>query len=96
MHEGAVLFAYILGAALFGWYGLFLGPFLLVIVIQFANIVMGDLISGKQPSPAPTATMNLGTDPTDAEVDIVDETSSDRVGSGGDHEDTNTDDGVDR
>lgn len=96
MHEGAVLFAYILGAALFGWYGLFLGPFLLVIIVQFANIVLGDLISRNQLSPAPAATMSLGTDPTDAEVDPVDETSSDSVDSGGDLEDTNTDDDVDR
>ena len=77
MHEGAVLFAYILGAALFGWYGLFLGPFLLVIVIQFANVVLGDLIRGRPLSPAPTETTTLGTDPTEAKVDTVGQVSPD-------------------
>ena len=75
MHEGAVLFAYILGAALFGWYGLFLGPFLLVLVVQFANIVLGDLIRGVSFSPEPTDATTLGTDPTDAKVDAVGETT---------------------
>ena len=95
MHEGAVLFAYILGAALFGWYGLFLGPFLLVIVVQFANIVLGDLLHGNRFSPAPTATTGLGTDPTDAVVDAVDETPSDGADAHADREDTTTDDTTD-
>ncbi|WP_049901916.1 AI-2E family transporter [Halococcus agarilyticus] len=77
MHEGAVLFAYILGAALFGWYGLFLGPFLLVIVVQFANVVLGDLIRGRPFSPAPTETTSLGTDPTEAKVDAVGQATAD-------------------
>ncbi|WP_458210869.1 AI-2E family transporter [Haladaptatus sp. NG-SE-30] len=74
MHKGAVLFAYILGAVLFGWYGLFLGPFLLVLVVQFANIVLSDLIHGLPFSPIPTETTAIGTDPTDAKVDAGDET----------------------
>jgi predicted PurR-regulated permease PerM len=69
MHGGAVLFAYILGAALFGWYGLFLGPFLLVLVVQFANVVLGDLVRGGPVSPTSTATTSLGTDPTETDVD---------------------------
>ena len=81
MHEGAVLFAYILGAALFGWYGLFLGPFLLVLVVQFANIVLGDLIRGLPFSPAPTETTTLGTDPTDADVDAADRPAHDAAAS---------------
>ena len=71
MHNGAVLFAYILGAALFGWYGLFFGPLLLVLVVQFANVVLGNLLRGQPFSPAPTATMALGTDPADARIDAV-------------------------
>ena len=95
MHEGAVLFAYILGAALFGWYGLFLGPFLLVIVIQFANIVLGDLLHGNRFSPAPTVTMGLGTDPTDAFVNAADETASGDVDAPADRANANTDDDTD-
>ncbi|MDS0292668.1 AI-2E family transporter [Halogeometricum luteum] len=69
MHEGAVLFAYILGTALFGWYGLFLGPLLLVIVVQFANFVLEDLLWGRPFSPLPTDTTGLGTDPRGAKAD---------------------------
>jgi hypothetical protein len=76
MHNGAVLFAYILGVALFGWYGLFFGPLLLVLVVQFANVVLGDLLRGQPFSPAPTATTSLGTDPADARIDAVETSSS--------------------
>ncbi len=89
MHEGAVLFAYILGAALFGWYGLFLGPFLLVLVVQFANIVMSDLIHGKSFTPTPTGAMDIGTDPIDAKVDTDDGSDTD---SPDETDDTETDD----
>lgn len=97
LHEGAVLFAYILGAALFGWYGLFLGPFLLVIVVQFANIVLGDLIRGRPFSPAPTETTSLGTDPTEARVDAVGQASPTDEDSSinADDEGTTTDDAAD-
>jgi len=84
MHNGAVLFAYILGAALFGWYGLFFGPLLLVLVVQFANVVLGDLVRGTPFSPAPSGAMGLGTDPANAKVDAVggttEETASDGAG----------------
>jgi predicted PurR-regulated permease PerM len=79
MHNGAVLFAYILGAALFGWYGLFFGPLLLVLVVQFANVVLSDLLRGRPFSPAPTATTTLGTDPADARIDAVDASSPERA-----------------
>ena len=95
MHEGAVLFAYILGAALFGWYGLFLGPFLLVLVVQFANIVLGDLIHGLPLSPASIEGTTLGTDPARSDVDTADETISDDKSSHSDEERTNTTDGAD-
>lgn len=65
LHGGAVLFAYVLGAGLFGWYGLFLGPFLLVLVVQFANVVLDDLVHGSAFSPEPTGATTLGSDPPD-------------------------------
>jgi predicted PurR-regulated permease PerM len=107
MHNGAVLFAYILGAALFGWYGLFFGPLLLVLVVQFANVVLNDLIRGQPFSPAPTTTTALGTDPADARIDAVETSSPDEAtsenrapeggeGSSADANDvTSTDDGDD-
>jgi len=86
LHEGAVLFSYILGAALFGWYGLFLGPLLLVLVVQFANLVLGDLLHGLPVSPAPTARTTLGTDPaeTDAEAADVDPAEANAADGGDD------------
>ena len=51
MHIGSVMFAYIFGPLLFGWYGLFLGPVLLVLLVQFGRIVLPELIAGERLSP---------------------------------------------
>jgi predicted PurR-regulated permease PerM len=44
LHVGAVMFAYIFGPLLFGWYGLFLGPLLLVVITDFARVVVPMLV----------------------------------------------------
>ncbi|WP_276272666.1 AI-2E family transporter [Haloarcula litorea] len=44
LHGGAMMFAYILGTILFGWYGLFLGPLLLVVLLRFASDVVPRLV----------------------------------------------------
>lgn len=41
LHLGTVMFAYIFGPLVFGWYGLFLGPLVLVLVVHFYDIVLG-------------------------------------------------------
>jgi len=46
LHVGLVMIAYIIGPLLFGWYGLFLGPLLLVVVYHFARLVLPVLIDG--------------------------------------------------
>ncbi len=46
LHVGALMFAYILGPLLFGWYGIFLGPMLLVLVVHFVRIVLPELLTG--------------------------------------------------
>ncbi|MFC7191350.1 AI-2E family transporter [Halocatena marina] len=51
LHVGLVLFAYILGPLIFGWYGLFLGPLLLVLTIHLARIVLPELIHGEPLNP---------------------------------------------
>ncbi|WP_129114676.1 AI-2E family transporter [Halegenticoccus tardaugens] len=63
LHTGLVLFAYILGAALFGWYGLFLGPLLLVLLVQFVNLVFPELLHGLPITPRPSRATSLGSDP---------------------------------
>ncbi|WP_336359491.1 AI-2E family transporter [Haladaptatus sp. ZSTT2] len=51
LHVGAVMFAYIFGPLLFGWYGIFLGPILLVLLVHFARIILPELIAGTQIQP---------------------------------------------
>ena len=46
LHVGSVMIAYTFGPLLFGWYGIFLMPMLLVLVFHFARIVLPELISG--------------------------------------------------
>ena len=46
LHVGAVMLAYTLGPLLFGWYGIFLMPMLLVLVVHFVRIVLPELLSG--------------------------------------------------
>jgi len=56
LHTGLVLFAYLFGPLLFGWYGLFLGPLLIVLVVQFAKIVLPEISDRSQhPLDAPDA-----------------------------------------
>jgi len=51
VHVGALMLAYTLGPLLFGWYGLFLMPVLLVLVVQFARIVLPDLLADEPSTP---------------------------------------------
>ena len=51
LHVGAVMLAYTLGPLLFGWYGLFLLPILLVLVVQFARIVLPTKLGEDAPEP---------------------------------------------
>ncbi|WP_157971749.1 AI-2E family transporter, partial [Halorussus litoreus] len=44
LHTGLILLAYVLGPVLFGWYGLFLGPLLLVLVVHFVRVIVPELV----------------------------------------------------
>jgi predicted PurR-regulated permease PerM len=44
LHMGTMMFAYLLGPLLFGWYGIFLAPMLLVIAVRFNRIVLPELL----------------------------------------------------
>ena len=52
LHLGMVMLAYIFGPLLWGWYGLFLGPMLLVLVVHFTELVLPELVSGTRIEPA--------------------------------------------
>lgn len=45
IHIGALMLAYILGSAYFGWYGLFLGPMILVLGYHFADLILPPLLT---------------------------------------------------
>lgn len=51
LHVGMVMFAYILGPLLFGWYGIFLGPVILVVLFHFVRMIVPELITGKPIKP---------------------------------------------
>lgn len=73
LHVGAVMLAYTLGPLLFGWYGIFLMPMLLVLIVRFVRIVLPELVAGKQLQPYsvdPTYIDELGaTEPSPVEAD---------------------------
>jgi predicted PurR-regulated permease PerM len=46
LHLGMVMLAYIFGPLLFGWYGLFFGPMLLVLLVHFVALVLPELLAG--------------------------------------------------
>ena len=52
LHVGLIMFAYIFGPILFGWYGLFLGPIALVAITHFARLVLPKLLAGERIVPA--------------------------------------------
>lgn len=57
---GLVMFAYLLGPPLYGWYGIFLGPLLLVVGVLFVRIVLprlvrSDAVSGLSTGPVSDA-----------------------------------------
>jgi predicted PurR-regulated permease PerM len=57
LHVGSVMVAYTLGPLLFGWYGIFLMPMLLVLLVQFGRIVLPELLGRAETEP-------VGVDPT--------------------------------
>jgi hypothetical protein len=46
LHLGMVMLAYVFGPLLFGWYGIFLGPMLLVLLVHFTALVLPELLAG--------------------------------------------------
>ena len=75
LHVGLVLFAYILGPLLFGWYGLFFGPLLLVLFVHSIRIILPELLHGRELTPFASAA-----DPIpDADRNTSDESSSSKT-----------------
>jgi predicted PurR-regulated permease PerM len=66
LHIGTVMFAYIFGPLLFGWYGIFLGPIILVLVFHFARIVLPVLFDGGTIRPYAVDPGTMASEPPDA------------------------------
>ena len=64
LHVGAVMLAYLFGPILFGWYGIFLGPFLLAVLYEFGLVVL-PWLTHTEAEPAP------GSGPADQDVAVV-------------------------
>lgn len=87
MHTGTVMIAYIIGPLLFGWYGLFLGPLLLVAMVHFARIILPELARGEPITGYSSTDMSGNPSPhdgpgpvngdSDSDVDIDEQTVTD-------------------
>ncbi|WP_136717279.1 AI-2E family transporter [Halorientalis salina] len=77
LHVGAVMLAYTIGPLLFGWYGIFLGPFLLVVGVEFARHVFPWLVDPESAPetrrPEPTFAAEVSQTPADATAPADDE-----------------------
>ena len=60
LHVGAVMLAYLFGPLLFGWYGIFLGPLLLVLVFEFAQVILPWLMDPDAQVPAVEGSSSSG------------------------------------
>lgn len=75
-HLALVTFAYLLGPALFGWYGIFMGPFLMVVLVEFLDGVLPQFTgpsatdaASRAPRAVPRAETGPEERPADAEED---------------------------
>ena len=66
IHPLLLLFAYILGPMLFGWYGFFLMPIIFIVMLEAYRIVLPELIHGEPIRPEATVAEGSGTDPQKA------------------------------
>ncbi|MFB6074937.1 MAG: AI-2E family transporter [Haloarculaceae archaeon] len=87
LHVGMVMLSYVLGSVLFGWYGLLLGPLLLVVGYHFARIVLPELLLGSPIEPQavnPNGTDGSGGDAESTRGDGEQTGSENDAGSDGD------------
>jgi len=58
-----MMFAYLLGPVLFGWYGFFLLPILFILMLEAIRIVLPQLVRGEPLTPTVSLGESVGTDP---------------------------------
>jgi predicted PurR-regulated permease PerM len=68
LHVGSLMIAYTFGPLLFGWYGIFLTPMLLVLVVHFARLVLPELLHAEVIQPYAVDPGSLGVHEAGAET----------------------------
>ncbi|SIR66307.1 Predicted PurR-regulated permease PerM [Haladaptatus litoreus] len=58
-----MMFAYLLGPILFGWYGFFLLPILFILILEAIRIVLPELLHGEALTPTVSMGESVGTNP---------------------------------
>ncbi|WP_175501352.1 AI-2E family transporter [Halogeometricum limi] len=78
LHPGLLLFAYILGPIVWGWYGFFLLPLVVVLVVEVIRVIFTDLVHENPLTPTVDAAEDLGSsDPEPSGGDAGSSGSSD-------------------
>jgi len=77
LHVGSLMIAYTFGPLLFGWYGIFLTPMLLVLIVHFARLVLPELLDGEPIEPYAVDPGTVGT----GEGHATSETDTDGTGA---------------
>jgi predicted PurR-regulated permease PerM len=72
-----LMFGYILGPILFGWYGFFLLPIVLVVMVEAVRIVLPELLHGERLTPTVSMAESAGSDPVVSPDDPADESIAD-------------------
>lgn len=71
-----LMFAYILGPILFGWYGFFLLPIVFIAVLELVRIVLLELVRGDPLTPRASLGEEVGTNPQKARTESTTEENS--------------------
>ncbi len=64
IHVGLLMFSYIFGPMLFGWYGFFFLPMIVMVVVETVRFVLSELVHGDPITPKIRGAPSLGTDTT--------------------------------
>ena len=46
LHVGMIMFSYIFGPLIFGWYGIFLGPMFCILILHFGELILPEIMEG--------------------------------------------------
>jgi len=91
LHLGLIILAYVFGPLVWGWYGLFLGPMVLVLVVHFGRLVLPELVAGVEIEPEPNGSIAHGDLPGQSPADdseYLSETSDETTTTDGTEEPT--------